>query len=99
MECGSQHNTVYGPSQALLSTISINTFLQDTELHAAAAEDEGEGQQRLVVTATLRRTQLDALVALWCCRIWETSAELEPRLHEGMEGVRRKFRLAGDLPS
>lgn len=36
--------------------------------------DQGQGH-RLVVTASLRRETLDALVALWCCRLWEHSVD------------------------
>lgn len=51
-----------------------------------AVEDEGEDQHRLLVTASLHQETMDALVALWCCRIWQFSADHKERIHEGMEG-------------
>lgn len=51
-----------------------------------AVEDEGEGQHRLVVSVSLSRETMDALVALWCVRLWQYSAEHAEGLHEGMEG-------------
>ncbi|KAK3943803.1 hypothetical protein QBC46DRAFT_338148 [Diplogelasinospora grovesii] len=64
---------------------------------AIAVEDEGEDQHRLIVTASLKRETMDALVALWCCRIWEYEVRHNTeKIHEGMEGVRRKLRLANE---
>jgi hypothetical protein len=51
-----------------------------------AVEDEGEGQHRLVVTAALRRETVDALVALWCCRLWQYSAEHQDPIYTGVDG-------------
>src|SRR3569833_499266 len=53
---------------------------------AAAPEDEGEEQHRLIITAEMSRKMVDVLVALWCCRIWQYSADHSERIHEGMEG-------------
>ncbi|KAI4859294.1 hypothetical protein F4820DRAFT_467160 [Hypoxylon rubiginosum] len=53
---------------------------------AVAVEDDGEGTHRLIVTAPLLRETLDALVALWCCRLWESSAERAEDLPQGMDG-------------
>ena len=54
----------------------------------AVQDDDREGGQhhRLVVSASLPCYAMDALVALWCCRLWEDSAEHAARVHEGMEG-------------
>ncbi|KAH8900809.1 hypothetical protein GQ53DRAFT_835686 [Thozetella sp. PMI_491] len=71
---------------------------RDGDGNAIAVEDQGEGQHRLLVTASLHRQTLDALAALWACRIWQYSADHHERIHEGMEGVRRKLRLAGQFP-
>jgi hypothetical protein len=57
----------------------------DADGNAIAVEDEGEDQHRLVITASLHRETMDALVALWCCRIWQYSADHEERPHEGLE--------------
>ncbi|CAK7222141.1 hypothetical protein SCUCBS95973_004740 [Sporothrix curviconia] len=44
------------------------------EVPAVAVADKGKNElPRLIVTASLRREDLDALVALWCCRVWEKS--------------------------
>ncbi|XXH01599.1 hypothetical protein Hte_007959 [Hypoxylon texense] len=64
----------------------------DGDGHAVAVEDDGEGTHRLIVTAPLLRETLDALVALWCCRMWEWSADKAEGLPQGMEGVRRRLR-------
>ncbi|KAI3394327.1 hypothetical protein diail_2879 [Diaporthe ilicicola] len=56
------------------------------EGQAIAVEDEGEDLHRLIVTASLPRKTMDALVALWCCRLWQYSADNKEQIHEGMEG-------------
>ncbi|KAI0818349.1 hypothetical protein GGR55DRAFT_71666 [Xylaria sp. FL0064] len=38
--------------------------------NAVAIEDESDDMHRLLITATLPRVMVDALVALWCCRLW-----------------------------
>lgn len=58
----------------------------DGEGKAVAVEDEGEDTHRLIVTASLPRNTLDALVALWCCRMWQYSADNTQGIHHGMEG-------------
>jgi hypothetical protein len=62
---------------------------------AVAVEDVGEGQHRLIVTASLRRDSMDMLVALWCCRVWHYSVEHSERVHQGLEGG--KFRTSFDI--
>ncbi|PKS05443.1 hypothetical protein jhhlp_008819 [Lomentospora prolificans] len=69
----------------------------DADGNPIAVEDEGEGQHRLVVTASLHRETMDAIVALWCCRLWQYSAEHQEPLYEGMENVRHKFALAKEM--
>jgi hypothetical protein len=61
----------------------------DGDGNAVAVQDddcEGGQHHRLVVSASLPCYTMDALVALWCCRLWEESAERAGRVHEGMEG-------------
>ncbi|KAI1335497.1 hypothetical protein F5Y15DRAFT_245510 [Xylariaceae sp. FL0016] len=70
----------------------------DSNSKAVAVEDEGEGQHRLIVTTPLQRKDMDALVAMWCCRLWQFSAEHQGRVNEGMDGVRRKLNLAREAP-
>ncbi|RKU46117.1 hypothetical protein DL546_006722 [Coniochaeta pulveracea] len=38
-----------------------------------ALEYDSDREYRLLVTACLPREMLDALVALWCCRVWQQS--------------------------
>ncbi|KAI1498315.1 hypothetical protein F5X99DRAFT_393974 [Biscogniauxia marginata] len=45
-----------------------------------AVEDEADDQYRLVVTARLQRETMDALVAMWCLRLWYDSAEEKEEL-------------------
>ncbi len=39
-----------------------------------AIEDAADEQQRLMLLKALPRKDVDALVALWCCRIWQDAA-------------------------
>lgn len=55
-----------------------------------AMEDDADNQFRLIVTRALHRETLDALVALWCCRIWQDSADSQEKVHEGMEGGKHR---------
>ena len=43
--------------------------------HDLAIEYDSDQEHRLLVTASLRREMLDALVAMWCCRVWEQSVD------------------------
>lgn len=70
----------------------------DTEGNAIAVEDGGEEQQRLLVTASLKREVVDALVALWCCRLWRYSAENEVPLYSGVDSGEYAFRAALTFP-
>lgn len=57
----------------------------DGEGKAVAVEDEGDDTHRLIVTASLPRKTLDALVALWCCRMWQYSADHTDNIYSGVE--------------
>lgn len=57
----------------------------DKNGNAIAVEDWDDGQHKLIITASLPQSSVDAMVALWCCRIWQISAESAPVLDEGME--------------
>lgn len=61
----------------------------DAEGNAIAVGDEGEEQQRLLVTVELQRETVDALVALWYCRLWQYSAENEAPLYSGSDYGKR----------
>ncbi len=57
----------------------------ETEMVAVVVHRE----PKIVVTAEMRRMELDALVALvalWCCRVWARSAEARPEAYEGLSG-------------
>jgi hypothetical protein len=60
----------------------------DGEGNAVAVEDEGEDQHRIIVTASLRQDRMDALVALWCCRVGWYSAKHTKRVPRGLRTVR-----------
>lgn len=57
----------------------------DGEGKAVAIEDDGEDMHRLIVTASLPRKTLDALVALWCCRMWQYSADNTESVYPSMQ--------------
>jgi hypothetical protein len=46
--------------------------------HDVAMEYDSDRERRLLVTASLQREMLDALVALWCCRLWQRSVDRQP---------------------
>ncbi|KAF4429754.1 hypothetical protein CGGC5_v002791 [Colletotrichum fructicola Nara gc5] len=54
-------------------------------------------EHSLVVTAALPRAQFDMLVALWCCKVWESGVANAEKVHEGIDGVKRKMRLAREF--
>ncbi|KAI0547875.1 hypothetical protein F4679DRAFT_553029 [Xylaria curta] len=64
----------------------------DKNGNAVAFEDEGEDTHRMIVTAPLLRTTLDALVALWCCRLWEYSADHTKEARQGMDKFRSRLK-------
>ncbi|KAI3330010.1 hypothetical protein F4824DRAFT_505557 [Ustulina deusta] len=68
----------------------------DKDGNAIAVEDEGNDTHRLTVTAPLPRVTVDALVALWCCQLWEYSAEHAEDLQQGMDGIRNKLKKGKD---
>jgi len=47
----------------------------DGDGHDVAKEYDSDQGHRLLVTASLQRETLDALVALWCCRLWQQSVD------------------------
>ncbi|KAI0528482.1 hypothetical protein GGR58DRAFT_495793 [Xylaria digitata] len=68
----------------------------DKNGNAVAVEDEGDDTHRMIVTAPLPRTTLDALVALWCCRLWEYSADHTEEAQQGTDGIRSKLKMGKD---
>jgi hypothetical protein len=62
----------------------------DGDGNTVAVEDEGDDQHRLIVSVSLLRETLDALVALWCCRVWQYNADHREKIDEGMEGGKLK---------
>jgi hypothetical protein len=59
---------------------------EDGEGNGVAVEDEGDGQHRLLIGVSLCRQRVDALVALWCCRLWKVAAENSPAVDGGLDG-------------
>lgn len=43
-------------------------------------------ERSLVITAALPRAQFDMLVALWCCKVWESGVANAEKVHEGIDG-------------
>ncbi|KAI0428956.1 hypothetical protein F5Y09DRAFT_343165 [Xylaria sp. FL1042] len=68
----------------------------DKDGNAVAVEDESDDIHRLIVTATLPRMTVDALVALWCCRLWEYSAGNAKGARQGMNGIGSKLKMEKD---
>lgn len=58
----------------------------DSEGKNTAVQEESDDQHKLLVTAELPSDSLTTLVALWCCRIWEESAENADRVSGGLGG-------------
>ena len=58
----------------------------DVDGKAVAVEDRSEGRHKLVITAELQREMVDAMVALWCGRIWQYSDENAMPVEEGLDG-------------
>ncbi|KAK2030513.1 hypothetical protein LX32DRAFT_320720 [Colletotrichum zoysiae] len=64
---------------------------------APVASMHDAAEHSLVVTAALPRAQFDMLVALWCCKVWESGVASAEKVHEGIDGVKRKMRLAREF--
>lgn len=60
----------------------------DGEGNTMATEDHTEGQHTITVTKELPQSTVDALVAVWCCRMWQYSAKHTPKLDGGVEGCK-----------
>lgn len=58
----------------------------DGEDKVVALQEESDGQHKLLVSAEMRSDAMASLVALWCCRIWEVSAENAPKVGGGIDG-------------
>ncbi|RYP80646.1 hypothetical protein DL770_006136 [Monosporascus sp. CRB-9-2] len=50
-----------------------------------AYEDKKRDKHRLVVTAAMRRTMRDALIATWCLRLWHDTAESKEAKRDAIE--------------
>lgn len=58
-----------------LFEISKDGVWTDADGQVLARAEDGEGsEKRLITNVHMRRDVLDALVALWCCRIWAAEA-------------------------
>ncbi|KAJ6786282.1 hypothetical protein PWT90_00822 [Aphanocladium album] len=49
-------------------------LLADGDETVVAIEDAADNQHRLIFIKAITRREVDALVALWCCRIWQAAA-------------------------
>ncbi|TLD14080.1 uncharacterized protein PgNI_03107 [Pyricularia grisea] len=64
---------------------------------ALVHDDKDDKQHSLIVTAAMTRAQFDILVALWCCHIWEFGVAHAEKIHEGVNGLKRKLRQSRDF--
>lgn len=79
----SAKDTEYGLAKYLTDGASVFQFTRkddtyewlDGNGHSVAVEHMVEGRPNLLVTAELQRDILDVLVGLWCCRLWQQSAD------------------------
>ncbi|KAI0187386.1 hypothetical protein F4808DRAFT_418650 [Astrocystis sublimbata] len=69
---------------------------EDSEGNDIAVEKELDDTHRLVVTASLPRTKVDTLVALWCSRRWESSMNRTENTQHGLDDIRTKLKLGHD---
>ncbi|TEA22611.1 hypothetical protein C8034_v002950 [Colletotrichum sidae] len=77
--------------------ISRNRWTDAQGALIASMNETTEKQHSLVITAALPRAQFDMLVALWCCKLWKSGVAKAEKVHEGIDGVRRKMRLAREF--
>jgi hypothetical protein len=63
-----------------------NSLWMDGADQAVAVENWSDGQHNPIITASLHRDTIDALVALWCGRIWQYSDENAKPVEGGLEG-------------
>lgn len=76
-------NTDYGLAKYLQDGAAVFQYTKkndtyewlDENNNSVAVEDKAEGCPQLLVTAELQRDILDVLVGLWCCRLWQQSAD------------------------
>ncbi|TLD20612.1 hypothetical protein PspLS_08433 [Pyricularia sp. CBS 133598] len=60
-------------------------------------DDKDDKKHSLIVTAAMPRSQFDILVALWCCHIWEFGVAHAEKIHEGVNGLKRKLRQSREF--
>lgn len=51
-----------------------------------AVEDDKDSRHRHILMKAIRRKEVDALVALWCCRIWQDAAVKSETARAEVEG-------------
>lgn len=65
---------------------SINKFRWVDAQGVPIASMHDTNERSLVITAALPRAQFDMLVALWCCKVWESGVVNAEKVHEGPDG-------------
>lgn len=58
---------------------------QDTNGIIVAHQHLQKDQHQLDVQVALKQNTLDALVALWCCHVWEFSMTNQPEIYKGLD--------------
>ncbi|OTA54213.1 hypothetical protein K449DRAFT_202590 [Hypoxylon sp. EC38] len=67
----------------------------DSNGQQIAYEDGKAGQHKLVITAPMERKRRDALVAIWCLRLWHDTAESKEAKRDSMERLTPSEGLKG----
>lgn len=71
---------------AAVFTIDKNKWADEHGTAIAVMHETPDDRHSLVITAALPRAQFDMLVALWCCKIWESGVAKAEKVHEGIDG-------------
>ncbi|OLN87367.1 hypothetical protein CCHL11_09294 [Colletotrichum chlorophyti] len=69
-------------------TLNKNEWTDEQGTAVAVMHDATDERHSLIITAALPRAQFDMLVALWCCRLWESGVAKAKKVHEGIDGGR-----------
>ena len=75
---------------------------KDRDGKVLAVEDWSDKSHKLIITTSLHRETIDALVALWCGRIWQNSEENAEPLYKGLDAgmslLSQGIAFATDMP-
>ncbi|KAF6802571.1 hypothetical protein CSOJ01_11486 [Colletotrichum sojae] len=66
-------------------SLGRNRWVDGQGVPVASMHEAADGQHSLVVTVALPRAQLDLLVALWCCKVWESEVAKGRTMNKGID--------------